>query len=263
MVDVCLALDAHGYKGKIVAISRRGMLPAVHTEHGEFKVKFDKPSYTALELLRAFRAHIRSAEKKGHDWRAVMDSLRADTTDLWQRMDSKQQRRFIKRLLPYWGSHRHRMAPEIYQKLKTMLDTKRLEIVAGRVQALKGQDSGLTLRVQTRGENKTLVLAPALVFDCTGVNYNIATQSGLIGTMKDIGVIEPHPSGMGIELAADKTAKGKAVGLIYPIGNLMIGEQLECTAVPELRVRAAEIAENVLKKLHGDISSPSKKKTRA
>ena len=65
MVDVCLALEAYGYKGRTIAISRKGMLPATHTGHDEYPVKFDKSSYTALELLRTFRAHVRGAEKTG------------------------------------------------------------------------------------------------------------------------------------------------------------------------------------------------------
>jgi uncharacterized NAD(P)/FAD-binding protein YdhS len=94
------------------------------------------------------------------------------------------------------------------------------------------------------------------------VNYDISARSGLLQTMKENGILTAHPNGMGIELAADRTAKGKAEGLIHPIGNLLVGEELECIAVPELRVRAAEIAENILKKLQGNISSASKKKNR-
>jgi uncharacterized NAD(P)/FAD-binding protein YdhS len=249
MVDVVLALEACGYKGKIVAISRRGLLPAAHKAFTpypawEWIINPAAAPSTALGLLRGLRARMRAAQAEGYDWRAVIHSLRAATPALWNRMDAGEQRRFLRRLMPYWAVHRHRMAPEIAEDLHRVIAAGRLEILGQTIESLKAENSGLSITVSRRQERR--VIRAALFFSCTGIDFNISSGYGLLHTMKEKGVIVPHSLGMGVETAADGTARGRAEGLLYPTGNLLAGERFECTAVPELRVQADDIARRIL-----------------
>jgi uncharacterized NAD(P)/FAD-binding protein YdhS len=48
----------------------------------------------------------------------------------------------------------------------------------------------------------------------------------------------------------DHTAKGKASDAIFPLGSLLVGELLECTAVPELREQADKTAAEIMKRVY-------------
>lgn len=244
MVDIVMTLESSGFKGKIIAASRRGLLPRVHEVFRPYPgwTWGENPASaprTALGLLRGMRAQVRTAQAEGYDWRAVVDSLRGVTTDLWRGLDLNQKRRFMRRLMPYWGVHRHRMAPEIHETLQAMIQSGKLRIMAGRF------EPGANGDMAVRGSGGRVPIRPAMVFTCTGIEYDVSLGGGLLRAMQEAGLITSHPLRMGVQVDAQETAAGAAEGLIYPIGNLLIGEHLECTAVPDLRVRAGKIARDI------------------
>ncbi|RWQ16126.1 FAD/NAD(P)-binding protein, partial [Mesorhizobium sp.] len=78
MVDTCLSLLLRGHVGEIVAVSRRGLLPAVHKKTSPIVVQEDDiPLNQSLpEFVRWFRDLVRSTEARGGGWRDVVDGLR-------------------------------------------------------------------------------------------------------------------------------------------------------------------------------------------
>ena len=75
-------------------------------------------------------------------WRAAVDSLRPHSQRLWQGLPPAEQRRFLRHARPWWDVHRHRIAPEVAQRLHEMVAEGRLEIVAGRIQSVDEDDGG-------------------------------------------------------------------------------------------------------------------------
>jgi len=255
MVDTVLTLRYRGYKGTITAISRNGLLPASHA-HGKAYPAWEwvlAPQFapkTASQLFSKLRQEIKRAEKQGYDWRAVVDSLRPVTQTLWQQLHTSEKRKFMSRLFTLWNIHRHRMAPELYETLRDMQKSGSLTIIAGKIYYVGSDKDGLTVAYRKRGTNRIETLRPTLVLNCTGTEYDIAASDHtLLKNLRDRELITVGPLRAGIEITASGTAKGPASDAIFPIGTLMVGELLECTAVPELREQAAQTATNVLNRI--------------
>lgn len=138
MVDVVLSLLDRGHEAPILAISRRGLLPRVHAEtadHPRF-LPADLAPRTVRGLLRAVRDEVDLAHATGTDWRAVIDSLRGETQDIWRRLPLAEQRRFLRHLRPWWDVHRHHMAPIVAARIEAAMDAGQLTLRRGRLQAL-------------------------------------------------------------------------------------------------------------------------------
>ena len=65
-----------------------------------------------LEIFRTIRKHFKMAEKKGIDRRAVFDSLRPDTQELWINLPEEEKIKFLRLLFRYWEIIRSRIPPE-------------------------------------------------------------------------------------------------------------------------------------------------------
>ncbi len=146
MIDLVLSLDAAGYPGRIVALSRRGLIPRSHADFNLVPVERQELPFGNL------RALWRWLRKRGAEvgWRAAIDSLRPHSHALWQSLDGGQQRRFLRHARPWWDVHRHRIAPEVAQLLARMIGDGRLEIVAGRIIGAQDNEAGLTVEYRRR-----------------------------------------------------------------------------------------------------------------
>lgn len=139
-VDASLALVSQGHAGQIHILSRRGKLPQVHAPYRPLTGPFLLPDkLTARGLLKAIRAEVKTAQTLGLDWRAVIDSLRPVTNEIWQELTHDEQRRIFRHLKTWWDIHRHRMASEIGAKVQDALVSSQLIVHAGRLQHLRGR----------------------------------------------------------------------------------------------------------------------------
>jgi uncharacterized NAD(P)/FAD-binding protein YdhS len=214
-VDAYLSLRGRGFTGRITMASPSGRLPQAHRPN-PISYRWRLPLPTGLSaLLQAIR---RAAEELG-DWRAVVDGLRPHTLAFWRSLSPFAQTLFLTQYFGLWNIHRHRMAPQIAAQLAA--------------------DSNLTVTALARASHP---LPPArLTIHCTGQNYRIhATRNRLLRQLLDDGLITAHATGFGIR--ADGYRCWGSSARLFALGALLIGERLETTAVPELRVEAAELA---------------------
>ncbi len=92
MVDVVLLLEAKGFAGRIIALSRRGLLPHAHAAPaGAWTAIAERPSTVLSHLVRALRR--RSA---AIGWRSAIDELRPFTQDMWRAATAAERARFIR-----------------------------------------------------------------------------------------------------------------------------------------------------------------------
>jgi uncharacterized NAD(P)/FAD-binding protein YdhS len=243
-VDAVLTLQSHGFKGKMIALSRNGRLPAAHStkERKEWKWRTepDLIEPTARALLHWLKQEARQAIAEGIDWRNVFDALRPHNQRLWQKLSTAERRKVLRKH-SLWSIHRHRMAPEIHEKIAALQREGKLEILAARVSSIGRRYGGLRVRLRRKGVAKDEVIRPALVLNCTGPEYDVAAiDDRLLQNLLRKDLIVGSPVGAGIAIGRDGTASH-----IFAIGPLLVGELFECTAVPELRELARDVAERV------------------
>jgi uncharacterized NAD(P)/FAD-binding protein YdhS len=243
MVDLVLSLDAAGHRGKIVALSRRGLIPRSHADFEPAPVEFDEvPSGKVRGLLRWLR---RRSAKVG--WRAAIDSLRPHSHALWQSLDADQQRRFLRHARPWWDVHRHRIAPEVAGTIARLIAEGRLEIIAGRIITARDTGPGLEVELRRRGASLPQTMHFAFAFNCTGPLHSIArTRDPLLRSLLDAGHIRPDHLGIGLEVDEFSRAGRER---LWALGPLTKGRYWEIIAVPDIREQAAAVAEDIAREL--------------
>lgn len=253
MVDAVLTLKGNGFPGRVVAISRHGKLPQAHAPFApyaawEWVTHPGQAPRTARSLLTGLRTEMKRAQAEGADWRALIDSLRPATVALWRQLPVEEKRRFAEKLLPWWNIHRHRMPPDSAQRLEQWRKNGELEIMPGRIYYIDDSGDRLTLWVRRRGEGEMRTIRAVCAMNCTGPEADIARcRDPLLRNLHDRRLITVGPLRMGIEIdPAERAARGASGGAIFAIGPLLLGEELETTAVPELRQQAAHLAARLL-----------------
>jgi len=181
----------------------------------------------------------------GADWRAVIDSLRNITNDIWCAMCLAEQRRVLRHLKTWWDIHRHRMAPEIGAKVTAARACGQFCVHAGRVHRLVEEGDGVRAEILQRN-GAPLSLQVVRVINCTGPeddyrNLPNPLIKGLIGTER----IAPNMIGKGLQTDAFGAlidGSGVTSNWLYTVGPPRLGGLFETTAVPELRKQAEALA---------------------
>jgi uncharacterized NAD(P)/FAD-binding protein YdhS len=237
MVDVALALDDAGFRGRITALSRRGLVPRPHEEPGAPPLAWDPPA-----RLSALLRQLRGAEGP---WRPVVDGLRPRTVSLWQGFSDAEKSRFLRHLRPYWDVHRHRIAPDVAARIEALRSAGRLEVLAGRVSGVEGDEVTIALR-GGRGE---IVRSIATAINCTGPEGRIARVSDpLIRQLLADGRLRADALGLGLDvddLSRAIGADGAPSPHLFALGPLTRGVSWEIVAVPDIRGQVRRVAEAI------------------
>lgn len=250
-VDALLSLVDGGHTGPVTLLSPRGRLPHAHRDQHApppaRSVPVPEAEVGARDLLRALRREVAAAAGEGHDWRDVLGGLRADTPAFWQRLDARGRAQFLRHLLPFWDTHRHRMAPAIARRLQEALARGQAEVLAGRLLALEpAADGQLRATWQPRGGAAPVARRFARIVNCTGPSTDLRrVGDALVVRMRETGSLAVDPHGLGL-LVGDGYRVQRADGSLHArvryVGPLLRAQLWEATAVPELRVHAAALA---------------------
>jgi uncharacterized NAD(P)/FAD-binding protein YdhS len=242
-VDVLLRLREVGHRGQIIAISRHGVFPYRHASYSPLRnpVIAGTPPATVRELLSA----VHRAIKAGTEWRAVIDSLRGRTNELWMALPVTEQKRFRRHLQRRWDVVRHRMAPPIADQIEAELEAGTLTKLRGSLRAVLPSVPGARVQFRTNhGEVKEVTVAR--VINCTGPDMNYRrVGSPLLNSLFAQGLIVAGPHGSGLwtsETGAVRDQNGSYSNVLFHVGPGRQGMLLESIAVPELRQQAADLA---------------------
>ncbi|MFT3744629.1 MAG: FAD/NAD(P)-binding protein [Pyrinomonadaceae bacterium] len=251
MIDVALHLHNHGHRGKISAISTRGLLPAVH------KLGFTYPAFAdelkntdqITDILKTVRRHMKKADAEGSNWRAVIDSLRPVTQQIWLDLPMAEKRYFKQHLSRYWNVARHRMPAEAAAILDEMQAKGTLEILKGRLDSItSGSDGGFYIKFNTVGVEHS-VTADVLV-NCIGSEANFSRiDSQLVKNLIARRHIRPDELAMGIDATPDGRVIDKndePSDVVHTLGTALKGILWESTAIPEIRTQARDLALKLL-----------------
>ena len=244
MVDLVLSLDAAGYRGRILALSRRGLAPRAHADFDPAPVeRADVPGGSLRELWRWLRHR---AGQVG--WRAAIDSLRPYSHSLWQSLSLTEQRRFLRHARPWWDVHRHRIAPEVAATIARMVGEGRLDVMGGRIISAREDNGSLEVQFRRRGAKRPQTGRFAYAFNCTGPLHAIEhTKDPLLRSLLDAGSIRSDELGIGLEV--DEHSRASGGERLWALGPLTKGRYWEIIAVPDIREQAAAVAEDIAREL--------------
>ncbi|RWP60391.1 FAD/NAD(P)-binding protein [Mesorhizobium sp.] len=248
MVDTCLSLLLRGHVGEIVAVSRRGLLPAVHKKTSPIVVQeADVPLERSLpEFVRWFRDLVRSTEARGGGWRDVVDGLRPHNQAIWRAWPAASRRQFFRHLKAWWDIHRHRMAPEAGERLSKAIASGQLRVIAGRGLDVTPDDAGFAARLRRRNSQLVEEIRVAHVYECAGVIADPGKSTNpLIRSLLAAGVVRADPLRIGLDVAADGaliSREGACNDRIYAVGPVTRGTFLEIEAVPDIRIQCQHLA---------------------
>jgi uncharacterized NAD(P)/FAD-binding protein YdhS len=241
MIDAVLLLEERGFRGRIVALSRHGLLPRHHAGGMASPGLSERPPVDPSRLLVAVRAR---AEAVG--WRAAVDELRPYTRSLWLAASIEGRSRFLRHLRPWWDVHRHRIAPQVAERIAALRSEGRLRIVTGRTLGFAAEGDRVRMSWRPRGGERSEDLLADRIVNCTGPQVDLDRSSEpLLQSLRSGGLIVPDPMRLGMATDAVSRAidsDGNASDKLYALGPLTKGTFWEIVAVPDIREQAWTLA---------------------
>ena len=243
-IDAALLLDAAGFDGRIIAMSRRGLVPRAHAEPTPPPKLDEVPPPRCTELLRHLR---RQGGRIG--WRTAVDQLRPVTQRLWASAPVEERRRFLRHLRPYWDVHRHRIAPSIAGRIKDMVGEGRLQFSAGKILATGARGDKARVEWRPRGRRDSRSLEVARIVNGTGPESDIAHAGELLLTnLVAGGRIRPDACRIGIDIDRESrvlNSGGLPSQSLYAVGPMTRGAWWEVVAVPDIRGQVDALAQRL------------------
>jgi uncharacterized NAD(P)/FAD-binding protein YdhS len=264
MVDTALALQEQGHRRWIVALSRRGLLPHAHRAVEPLRIDanaapFGRDIPTQLRWLRGLA---REREAQGGDWRSVVDGLRPHTQAIWRAMTPRRRARFLEHARPWWDTHRHRMAPEVADRIGAMIAGGQLEIIAGKIAEVRQNGAGADVAVRRRGSRGVETFAVARIISCKGVTGSPDRSANpLVESLFAKGLARADPLRIGIEVAPDCAIvdrDGRASQRLFAIGPMSQAAFWEIIAVPDIRLQTAALADRFTERLSASREAPAR-----
>ena len=254
-LDVILEAEASGFSGRYVIISPRAQFPKPHNEPHlpipnelrEWAAELAAARPRLRQLLRAFQYK----RKSGVPWEQLVDSFRRHSPAIWGSFDLRDKQQFLRRLRNLWSIHLHRSCSASILVVTRLKASGRLAQIAARVTAVERREGSGDSAVRLRLRPETLPALDAdLAINGTGLYSDILnTDSPLVAQLIRDRLACPDEfhlgfrvNGTGQLLAAD----GVAQPGLFTIGTLRRGEELESTAVPEIRRQVRGMVEEII-----------------
>jgi uncharacterized NAD(P)/FAD-binding protein YdhS len=245
-VDNILSFYHKGHKGKITALSTHGWFPMVH-QAAEPYPSFKDEIYEERNIRRIFKS-IRRHCKVADNWRAVIDSLRPFTQDVWYNLPVEEKQRFMRRLRRIWDISRHRIPPKCNDILRSMQAAGSLEVRRGRLRDITPAGDTFEIKYRTKGAENTL--AVDAVINCTGSESNFTKiDFPLVRSLIEKGEISPDELFLGLNATPDGkiiSRSNEISNVISTLGTSLKGVLWESTAMPEIRAQARNLALKLL-----------------
>jgi uncharacterized NAD(P)/FAD-binding protein YdhS len=250
MVDIALKLTADGHRGPMHALSRRGLLPLAHRGGGtRDPFLHNVVGASPLTVARMLRKEALRAKIGGVPWQRVVDAARPMLASVWQAWSETQRKQFLRHQRPRWDVHRYRTAPRIAKHLHALIDSRRLDVHAGRIAEIHSVGGMLNATVALRGGKGHAIMAASRIVNCTGPRSDLARIAlPLLADLKRRGLLVPDRLGLGLEAGecAVISAAGRPSNWLFALGPLTRPALWEVTAVPEITVQIDQLVQDFI-----------------
>lgn len=243
MADMVETLLSRGHQGGITAVSRHGLLPR---PHGQFGVDFDllqgsAPPISALELLRLVRVRAQDAVRQGLGWQPVADAVRFDLANLWPALPVAEQRRVIRRLLPFWDVHRFRIAPQACATLEKAIWTGRVVLQKAGVMSVEAESGSLIATLRRGGAIERRSFGGIVL--CIGPDKDL-NRNPLARNLLASGIARPDAVQLGLDV--DRRSRlvardGHVHASLIALGPMTRGTFGEMTGAPDIVRQVATV----------------------
>jgi len=239
-VDTALSVNEQRPNARILALSRHGLLPRRHAEVAARDTLTTGPKGSPGEVLVAVR------ERASLDWRGAIDGLRPYVQTIWRGWTPAEKARFLRHLRPWWDAHRHRLAPEVADRLSVMRLDGTFDATAGRLVYLKAVPDGVEAAWTPKGKTETVLEHFAIAINCVGPRDDLTHATDpLIADLLASGEIRADACRLGLDVDARSRvigADGLARETLFAVGPITRGQFYEITSVPDIRIQAADCA---------------------
>jgi uncharacterized NAD(P)/FAD-binding protein YdhS len=260
-VDTLISASTRWPHAELVAVSRHGKLPFCHPSQPLAPYPLQSELNASLldcngvaPMLRLIREAFRDSQVS--DWRAIIDGMRPINAALWQGLTLPQRRQFMRHVRWIWEASRHRTAPASFEAVEALRESGRLQVHAARVLAVEGRGP-LDVTVRSRATQLLSTLQADLVIQATGLDTAVAYAADpLLSQLLQDGLAVPDPLQLGVAARPDGQlldAQGQPRAGLYAIGSLLRGNLWECTAMPEIRSAAHQLAQTLGRRMTIDI----------
>lgn len=252
MVDYVLTLTLGGHHGRIIALSRRGLLPRGHRPVDPVAIEATAVPINASvrDVLRWIRGLVTEQHRRGGDWRGVIDGMRPYNQRLWQGFSIAERRRFLEHARAWWDVHRHRMAPEVERRINAAIRDGQLSIVAGKIISVEPSNAGATVHYRRRGSDTIETMQVQKIVECMAVVATPPeTENRVLCHLLDSGLAQRDPLGLGLDVTDDGAiidSAGRPSERLYGIGPITRAAFWEITAVPDIRNQCARLAKHLI-----------------
>ena len=244
--DVIATLDAGGHRGRIIAVSRRGLRSRGHDfaaqePFGEF---VDPPSRSARDLLRRIRDSLAQAEASGLGWHAVFDRIRGQGGAIWRALPVVERRRVV----------RFRIAPQVEAVIERRLSAGTLVFHAAAIAGVSASAAdGIAVLLRPRRRQETFQEHVDRVVVTTGPGHaSVLSSQPFLAGLAASGALQAD--GVGLGLAVDEQSRaidaaGRVTNGLYVAGPLARGTFGELMGLPQVTDHAVFVAGNVASQL--------------
>jgi uncharacterized NAD(P)/FAD-binding protein YdhS len=252
MADVAVSLLAQNHNGRIVALSRHGMLsrangPSDPPSDLDFSAW---PPDTARGLVRRIRQEIRRNEASGGSWRDIFSALRQQNGHLWRKLPLVEKRRFLRHLKCFYDVHRYRMAPDIAERIDVARRAGQIQILAARLLGARRTGRGFSVEIEERCRaTERAALAVSTIINCTGPQPRLDSDPAhFFGALMARGVVQRDVLGLGLVVDDHYRLTGGG-GDLYALGPLTRAHFGDTIGAPEITQHAQILASIIARSL--------------
>jgi uncharacterized NAD(P)/FAD-binding protein YdhS len=234
------------------ALSRHGLVPPRQTAFRPDAFKGDgnalllAASTSLRGLNRSVRLLANEAEQMGGDWREAITFVRNMAPTIWQRLPERDRIRFLRHVRAYWDVHRHRLPPQMIQKIDALRSSRHLTIHAGHIKELIPRDGRIEVIWRARGTQPLRTQQFDRIINCTGPDYAIARSTEpLWRNLVQCGLCVADSLGLGLRTGPNGAvidADGWPGPHLFYVGPMLRADLWEATAAHELRGHAEKLA---------------------
>ena len=235
-IDVSLTHLARNPENRVIAISGSGKLPE---RHERSQISPFTPTLADVDTLPKLREYLAAA---GNSWREAVDGLRPITQEMWRAFSVEEREEFLRTDGSTWFHRRHRIAPEVADRVDAEIADGRIYVVSGKVTDVKCDAGSVTLTLED-GE----IYSGDYLALCIGRDYELSDPLTLNLLNDGKTVRGPLDMGLSVDISTGLLQKpdGSSYPNIYALGPLRSGEAFESTAIPEIRKQATLIAQSI------------------